>query len=142
MDDYDKNQCMTITQKLGNKTLFSIFRTKSDLREGFPTISKEILDKFVDLEIIASKIEENEYNTKEEWISDIQSIWKLFIKCRKEVLLNAIAQEFREISQKLIFKMNENEEEEKYNKIIDLAKQLRKLTESLPKEISDSIVIS
>ena len=140
MDSFTLDKCMDVTKQLGDKTLFSLFRSKKDLKAAFPTLTKADLSSFVDLERIAKNLDVNKYKSKEEWVKDIQGVWMYCIKISANLpLLEAIAKEFRNISYKLILRMPNNEEEANICKAIELIKKLQKLTDNVPHELTGPI---
>ena len=141
MNDHCKSQCTNIMKKL-QLPIFVIFQTNENLKNSFPSISSN--ESNISLEKISSKLRNNKYKSKGEWIVDIQQIWIQNLRIAEEndlPLLDAITTEFRDKCLKLILKMTNNEEEEFWEKASEIAKKLNQLTSKYPKELSDSIQI-
>lgn len=140
MDSFTLEKCMDVTTKLGRKTLFSIFRTKQDLKTAFPSLTKSEILNFVDLEEIAKKLDDKIYPSRKYWENDIRNVWLHCTKISTKLpLLKAIAEEFRDISFKLIIKMPNNENDMKKLKALELTKKLKKLTDNVPSDLSGAI---
>ena len=144
MDDETRIKCLQLTKKLKKTSVFAVFKTTQDLKDAFPTIPISNFSSFRDLNGIQYKLETKSYRSENSWEHDIQLIWinSISIAAKNNLpLLNAIGIEFRDISQKLISSMKQDDNQKYFSEIAKLSKQLNQLTYFCPAELSNAFTI-
>ncbi|EAX92740.1 Bromodomain containing protein [Trichomonas vaginalis G3] len=76
MNDFEKRQCLHLTNKMIHKDLCHVFKDKVDPeRDGAPDYYK-IIKHPIDLTTIKRKLNSNEYKSIEQWADDVNLVWK------------------------------------------------------------------
>ena len=76
MNEFEKRKCLDLTNKMLRKDLCRLFREKVDPeRDGAPDYYT-IIKQPMDLTTIRKKLNSNEYKSIEQWIDDMNLIWK------------------------------------------------------------------
>lgn len=139
MNDYDVNQAIEVTKRLGGVKLYRIFRTRRDLLQHFPNIPRKQFKIWIDLESIMIKLEQRKYNTKLDWSRDLSMVWKPLLELSTEfTLLKAITKEFRDFAMKLVTDMPKNENQAKINEINEIINSMELITRPTINQISDT----
>lgn len=124
------NQCINVTTNLMERPLFKIFKDRLYFEYIYPQ-NKIKKSCFIDLNSILSKLQSNSYETKEEWIADLSTIWNFIKSIQDEFILKTIGQEFERTSKKLINSIGESKEDITKYKISKLLKRLNNLSKAV-----------
>ena len=113
MNEFEKRKCLELTNKMLRKDLCRLFRERVDPeRDGAPDYYT-IIKNPMDLSTIRKKLNSNEYKNIEQWISDVNLIWKNAKLYNTEgSIIHFIAQELEEWFARKCLLIPRNKDEE------------------------------
>ena len=113
MNEFEKRKCLDLTNKMLRKDLCRLFREKVDPeRDGAPDYYT-IIKQPMDLTTIRKKLNSNEYKSIEQWIDDMNLIWKNAKLYNTEgSIIHFIAQELEQWFAKKCTQIPRNKDEE------------------------------